>query len=102
MPKAHHGVIAILGPFAHEPDPDEQREQDDGHDEDDFLDAVFHALRDGDQEMTRALMQLGQCFQQMAHRAHVGDEEGLTRSYHECREVLDHLCGDDSEDDRDG
>jgi hypothetical protein len=80
MPKAH-GVLAIIGvpsPFAHEPDPDEQREQDStGHDEEDFLDAVFHALRDGDKEVTRALMQLGQCFQQMAHRAHVGDEEGL-------------------------
>jgi hypothetical protein len=102
MPKAH-GVIAILGPFAHEPDPDEQREQDSaGHDDDDFLDAVFDALRNGDKETTRALMQLGHCFQQMAHRAHVGDEEGLVRSYHECRETLDSMCGDDSEDDRHG
>ena len=98
MPKAH-GVIAILGPFAHEPDPDEQHEQDNaGHDDEDFLDAVFHRLRDGDKETTRALMQLGRCFQEMAGRAHVGDDEGLVRSYHQCREVLDHMSGDDSED----
>jgi hypothetical protein len=102
MPRAHHGVLAIIGPFAHEPDPDDVHEQDAGHGDDDFLSAVFSRLRDGDKETTRALMQLGHCFQQMAHRAHVGDEEGLVRSYHECRETLDSMCGDDGEDDHHG
>jgi hypothetical protein len=96
MPKAH-GVIAILGPFAHEPDPAEQR--DEGHDdsEEDFLDIVFRALRDGDKEMPAAMMQLGHCFQEMAHRAHVGDDKGLTRAYHECRQTLDSMCGDEED-----
>jgi hypothetical protein len=87
----NHGV----SPFACEPDPFEQREQ--GHDdhEPDSLDAIHEALRDGDQETIRAVVQLSRCLYEMARHAHRGDDQGLNRSYHECRSVLDSMGDDD-------
>jgi hypothetical protein len=63
---------------------------DEGNDPDD-LDAMYHALCEGDASVARGCLAFAHCLQQMAAAAHHGNLRALEHWYRQCRHVLENM-----------
>jgi hypothetical protein len=68
-------------------------DREEGHDDDgqefDSIDALYSALRDGDEHAVHVATNLARCLQEMAHASSRNDDAGLDKWWKRARQVMD-------------
>jgi hypothetical protein len=97
-------MARTLSRFADEPqmqrdeDTLDREAVDDGDNEPDSLDEMFHALREGDEPIARGVLAVARCLQEMVAAAHHDNQRALEHWYRQCRHVFETMdMGSDEE-----
>lgn len=62
------------------------------------LQLIFDRLQRGDESAVHSAMAIARCLQEMAQQATAGNKRGLKHWYEKCNDLVDHVNGEESED----